>query len=52
MNPEKAQKMEKTVGYTLLVIGLILIVLPAVLALSIFFNGTRIPLLKIGRAHV
>lgn len=45
MNPEKAQKMEKTVGYTLLVIGLILIVLPAVLALSIFFNGTRIPLL-------
>lgn len=45
MNPEKAQRIEKTVGYTLLIIGLILIILPAALALSIFLNGTHVPLL-------
>ena len=45
MNPEKAQRIEKTVGYTLLIIGLILIILPAALALSIFLNGAHVPLL-------
>jgi len=40
MKPEKA---EKIVGYTLLIIGLVLIILPAILALSIFLNGTHVP---------
>jgi hypothetical protein len=43
MKPEKAQKIEKTVGYTLIALGLVLILLPAILALSIFVSGSRVP---------
>lgn len=45
MKPEKAQKIEKTVGYVLLAIGLVLIISPAILALSILLNGLRVPFL-------
>jgi hypothetical protein len=45
MKSEKAQRIEKIVGYTLLAVGLILIIFPALLALSIFLNGSRVPLL-------
>ena len=41
MKPEK--KAEKITGYTLLVIGLILIIIPALLALSMFLSGAQIP---------
>jgi len=43
MNSEKAQKIEKITGYALLVIGLIFIVIPAILALSMFLSGSQIP---------
>jgi len=43
MNPEKAQKIEKTTGYVLLAVGLIFIIIPVVLALSILLSGTQIP---------
>jgi len=43
MKPEKEKKIEKTVGYALLVIGLILIILPACLAIWTFLRGTQIP---------
>lgn len=36
-------KTEKTVGYILLVIGLIFIILPASLALIIFLNKVQVP---------
>ena len=41
MKPET--KAEKITGYILLVIGLILIIIPALLALSIFLSGAQIP---------
>jgi hypothetical protein len=41
MKPEK--KAEKITGYTLLVIGLILIIIPALLAFSMFLSGAQIP---------
>jgi len=34
---------ERTVGYTLLVMGLVLILVPALLAFVIFLTGTQIP---------
>lgn len=46
MNPKKAQKMEKvekTTGYALLAVGLIFIIIPAGLVLSILLSGTQIP---------
>ncbi len=43
MKPEKAQKIEKTAGYTLLIIGLFLLIFPAALALSILLSGSNIP---------
>ena len=43
MKPEKLQKIEKTSGYVLLVLGLVLIILPAILALSIFLNAVHVP---------
>lgn len=43
MSQEKARKIEKIVGYTLLAIGLIFIILPALLALSMFIMGVHIP---------
>jgi uncharacterized membrane protein len=43
MKPETARKIEKTVGYTLLAIGLILVIIPVILALSIFLSGGQIP---------
>ncbi len=43
MNAEKAKKIEKATGYTLLVIGLLLIIIPAVLAFSIFLSSSQIP---------
>jgi len=43
MNAEKAKKIEKTTGYTLLVIGLLLIVIPAVVAFLIFLSTLQIP---------
>jgi hypothetical protein len=45
MKPEK--KAEKITGYTLLVIGLILIIIPALLALWIFLSGAQIPQLVV-----
>jgi uncharacterized membrane protein len=41
MKPET--KAEKITGYTLLVIGLILIIVPALLAFWMFLSGTQIP---------
>jgi hypothetical protein len=43
MKPEKAQKIEKSTGYTLLVLGLVLIIIPAVTAFYIFLTGARVP---------
>ncbi len=43
MNSEKAQKIEKTTGYVLLAVGLIFIIIPVVLALSILLSRTEIP---------
>ena len=44
MKPEKkAEKIEKTTGYTLLIIGLILIIVPALAAFAMFLSGTQIP---------
>jgi len=43
MNVERAQKIEKTTGYVLLVIGLIFIIIPAILLLSMFLTGAKIP---------
>jgi len=44
MHPEKkAEKIEKTTGYALLIIGLIFIIIPALLALSMFLSGSQIP---------
>jgi hypothetical protein len=45
MKPEK--KAEKITGYILLVIGLILIIIPALLALWIFLSGAQIPQLVV-----
>jgi len=41
MKPEN--KAEKIVGYTLLVVGIIFIIIPALLALSMFLSGAKIP---------
>jgi uncharacterized membrane protein len=43
MKSEKAQKIEKTTGYVLLAVGLILIIISVWLVLSIFLSGTQIP---------
>jgi len=44
MKPEeKAEKIEKISGYTMLIIGLIFIIIPALLALSMFLSGAQIP---------
>jgi ABC-type sugar transport system permease subunit len=43
MKPEKAQKIEKGIGYTLLVLGLVLIILPALMAIYIFLTGWQVP---------
>jgi len=43
MKPPKERTIEKIVGYALLIIGLILIILPACLAILIFLNGSQIP---------
>jgi hypothetical protein len=40
---KKAEKAEKTVGYALLAIGLILIIVPALFAFSMFLMGMQIP---------
>ena len=45
MKPEK--KAEKITGYILLVIGLILIIIPALLALWMFLSGAQIPQLVV-----
>ncbi len=42
-SPMKIQKPEKNVGYILLVIGLILIVLPVVLACAMLLSGMAVP---------
>jgi hypothetical protein len=43
MKPEKAQKMEKSAGYALLAVGLVLIIISAVTAFYVFLTGARIP---------
>jgi hypothetical protein len=43
MKPEKAQKIEKGTGYALLVLGLILIIIPALMAFYIFLTGGQVP---------
>jgi hypothetical protein len=40
---QKIEKTEKTTGYVLLTVGLIFIIIPAALILSILFTGTQIP---------
>lgn len=40
---QKIERIEKAVGYSLLIVGLVLIVLPACLALWMFQSGTQIP---------
>jgi hypothetical protein len=42
MKPEKAQKIEKGTGYALLVLGLILIIIPALMAFYIFLTGGQV----------
>jgi len=37
------EKTEKIVGYVLLVVGLIFVIIPALLGLSMFLSGTQIP---------
>jgi hypothetical protein len=41
MKPQ--EKAEKISGYTLLVIGLVLIIIPALLAFWLFLSGTQVP---------
>jgi uncharacterized membrane protein YdbT with pleckstrin-like domain len=44
MKPQKkAEKIEKTTGYTLLIVGLILIIVPALAAFAMFLIGAQIP---------
>lgn len=44
MKPQKkAEKIEKTTGYTLLIVGLILIIVPALVAFAMFLIGAQIP---------
>lgn len=44
MKPEKkAEKIEKISGYTLLAVGLILLIIPAITAFAIFLSGAQIP---------
>ena len=43
MKPEKAWKMEKITGYTLLVFGLVLIFIPVILALLVFLSAIAAP---------
>ena len=43
MDHQRARIIEKNVGYTLLAIGLILIIFPALLILSIFLTGATVP---------
>jgi CHASE3 domain sensor protein len=43
MTPEKARKTEKTAGYILLAVGLVLMILAAVIALATFVIGYQIP---------
>jgi formate-dependent nitrite reductase membrane component NrfD len=43
MKPEKAWKMEKITGYTLLVFGLVLIIIPVILALLVFLSAIAAP---------
>lgn len=42
---KKQEKIEKTMGYTLLAVGLILIIVPALVAFAIFLIGAQIPTL-------
>ena len=42
MRPEKAQKIEKGTGYAVLVLGLILIIIPALMAFYIFLTGGQV----------
>jgi len=43
MKPEKAWKIEKISGYTLLVFGLVLIMIPIILALLVFLSTIATP---------
>ncbi|HVP27318.1 MAG TPA: hypothetical protein VMT26_06615 [Candidatus Bathyarchaeia archaeon] len=43
MKTEKAWKMEKITGYTLLVFGLVLILIPVILALLVFLSAIAAP---------
>jgi hypothetical protein len=43
MKPEKAWKMEKITGYTILVFGLVLIIIPVILALLVFLGAIAVP---------
>jgi hypothetical protein len=43
MDHQKVRRIEKNVGYILLAVGLILIIFPALLALSIFLTGATVP---------
>jgi uncharacterized membrane protein YdbT with pleckstrin-like domain len=44
MKPQKkAEKTEKTTGYTLLAVGLMLVIVPALAAFAMFATGAQIP---------
>jgi hypothetical protein len=43
MQPEKAQRLEKTAGYSLLAVGLLFIIVPACLALVMYLTSAKIP---------
>jgi len=43
MKPQKKAEKEKIIGYILLTIGLILIVIPALIAFWMFLSGSQIP---------
>jgi len=40
---KKAEKIEKTTGYALLIVGLILIIVPALIAFAVFLISAQIP---------
>ena len=40
---KKLEKIEKTVGYALLAVGLVFIILPALLALWMYLSGAQVP---------
>jgi hypothetical protein len=43
MDPQKAQKIEKTSGYIMLILGLFFAIIPAILAIVAFLGAVQVP---------